>query len=397
MNIFTIKSEAARLITANLKIVLSVFMAGTLLAGANNYAQTPQTTTPTRRDARRTAAPKTAETFTNPLLPAGADPWSIYRDGFYYYMHTTGRNLTIWKTPDLADLKNAQKKIVWTPPASGAYSKDIWAPELHFIAGKWYIYFAADAGKNQSHRLWVLENSSRDPLQGTWTMKGKLADASDKWAIDGSVFEHKNQLYAVWSGWEGDTNGRQDIYIARMSNPWTIEGARVRLSKPEYAWETVGDILDWRTSDNPPHVDVNEGPQVLQRPDKLFLIYSASGCWTDNYALGMMSIDADGDLLDAASWKKSPQPVFQQSPAARAYGTGHNSFFKSPDGREDWILYHANAKPNQGCGRFRQPRAQRFTWKADGTPDFGTPVAAGVPLRKPSHHNRAVPQSKRAH
>ena len=228
-------------------------------------------------------------------------------------------------------------------------------------------------------------------------MKGKLADASDKWAIDGSVFEHKNQLYAVWSGWEGDTNGRQDIYIARMSNPWTIEGERVRLSKPEYAWETVGDIKDWRTSDNPPHVDVNEGPQVLQRPGKVFLIYSASGCWTDSYALGMMTADADSNLLDAASWVKSPQPVFQQSPAARAYGTGHNSFFKSPDGSEDWILYHANSKPSQGCGSFRQPRAQRFTWKADGTPDFGTPVAAGVPLRKPSHDSHVTPNIKRTH
>ena len=357
------------------------------------------------RDAKKTAdtspttsvapANNAATTFTNPLLPAGADPWSIYQDGFYFYMHTTGRNLTIWKTRDLANLKSAQKKIVWTPPATGAYSKDIWAPELHFINGKWYIYFAADAGRNQSHRLWVLENSSRDPLQGKWVMKGKLADATDKWAIDGSVFEHKGSLYVVWSGWEGDTNGRQDIYIARMSNPWTIDSGRVRLSIPEYPWEKVGDINDWKTSDNPPHVDVNEGPQVLRHRDKLFLIYSASGCWTDSYTLGMMTAQADSDLLDGASWQKSAQPVFQQSPAARAYGTGHNSFFKSPDGREDWILYHANSKPGQGCGRFRQPRAQRFTWKADGTPDFGKPVPVGVPIQKPSSRSIVNAKSKR--
>ncbi|MEJ7713251.1 MAG: family 43 glycosylhydrolase [Pyrinomonadaceae bacterium] len=112
------------------------------------------------------ATAASSETFTNPLLPSGADPWSIYRDGFYYYMHTTGRNLTIWKTRNIADLKSAQKKVVWTPPAQGAYSKDIWAPELHHLRGKWYIYFAADAGTNQTHRLWVLENSSIDPLAG---------------------------------------------------------------------------------------------------------------------------------------------------------------------------------------------------------------------------------------
>ena len=299
-------------------------------------------------------------------------------------MHTTGRNLTIWKTRDIAELKNAEKKIVWTPPATGPYSKDIWAPELHFINGKWYIYFAADAGRNQSHRLWVLENSSRDPLGGEWVMKGKLADASDKWAIDGSVFEHKGRLYVVWSGWEGDTNGRQDIYIARMKDPWTIESRRVRLSMPEYPWEKVGDILDWKTSDNPPHVDVNEGPQFLKHGNKVFIIYSASGCWTENYSLGMLTASADSDLLDRESWKKSPEPVFQPSSTARAYGAGHNSFFKSPDGTEDWILYHANPKPKQGCGRERSPRAQPFTWKADGTPDFGEPVLAGKPIRKPS-------------
>lgn len=322
-----------------------------------------------------------AETFTNPLLPSGPDPWSIYREGFYYYMHTTGTNLTIWKTRDLADLKTAEKKVVWTPPASGPYSKDIWAPELHFLQGKWYIYFAADAGKNQSHRLWVIENGSADPLLGEWVMKGKLADPSDKWAIDGSVFEHKGNLYLVWSGWEGDTNGRQDIYIARLRNPWTVDGRRVMISSPEHPWEKVGDT---KNPEDPPHIDVNEGPQILKHGDRLFLIYSASGCWTEHYALGMLTVSVRRNLLDKTSWRKHPRPVFQQSAAARAYGTGHNSFFKSPDGREDWILYHANSQPNQGCGRQRSPRAQPFTWKADGTPDFGTPVGTGTLLRKPS-------------
>src|SRR5262245_21872963 len=91
-------------------------------------------------------------TFTNPVLRAGADPWVTSRDGFYYYMHTTGRSLTVWKTRSIPDLKNAERKVVWRPPPSGPYSNDIWAPEIHFLKGKWYIYFAADAGNNPSHR-----------------------------------------------------------------------------------------------------------------------------------------------------------------------------------------------------------------------------------------------------
>src|SRR4051812_1819096 len=236
-----------------------------------------------------TFAATTSSTFTNPVLPTGPDPWVEYKDGWYYYMNTTAKNLTVWKTRNVADLKSAEKKIVWNPPASGPYSHDIWAPEIHFLQGKWYIYFAADAGKNASHRIWVVENSSADPLTREWTLKGKISDASDKWAIDASVFEDRGKLYMIWSGWEGDENMAQNIYIARMKNPWTIESRRTLLSKPEFPWEKVGDIPDYEKSDNPPHVDVNEGPQILKHGDKLFLIYSASGCWTDSYALGMLS------------------------------------------------------------------------------------------------------------
>ncbi|UYZ62096.1 glycoside hydrolase family 43 protein [Hymenobacter weizhouensis] len=322
-----------------------------------------------------------AATFTNPLLPSGADPWSIHHNGYYYYTHTTGRNITLWKTKSLSQLATAPSTVVWTPPATGPNSRDIWAPELHFLNGKWYLYYAADAGTNQTHRLWVLENSAADPTTGTWVDKGQLTDATNKWAIDGSVFESGGQQYLVWSGWEGDVNGRQDIYLARLKNPWTVEGPRVKISTPVYFWERDGDLND---PQNPPHVDVNEGPQVLRHAGKLYLIYSASGCWTDSYTLGMLTATEGTDLMQPGAWAKSPVPVFRQDTGAGVYAPGHNSFFKSPDGTQDWILYHANSQAGQGCGRFRSPRAQPFTWNADGTPNFGRPVPAGQPLPRPS-------------
>ncbi|MGI4803231.1 MAG: family 43 glycosylhydrolase, partial [Janthinobacterium lividum] len=122
---------------------------------------------------------------------------------------------------------------------------------------------------------------------------------------------------------------------------------------------------------------------------KIFIIYSASGCWTDFYALGMLTASAKSNLMKAASWKKSPEPVFKQSPENSVYAPGHNSFFKSPDGTEDWILYHANSQPNQGCGRERSPRAQKFTWNQDGTPNFGLPIKDGVPLAIPSDQKKS--------
>lgn len=324
-------------------------------------------------------------TFTNPLLASGADPWSIYKDGHYYYTHTLGNKLVIWKTKNIADLKKAKSKTVFVPPPNTLYSKQLWAPEIHFINNAWYIYFAADDGKNENHRLYVLENRSKDPMKGEWVFRGKLNEPSDKWAIDGTVFEHKGSLYLLWSGWEGDTNGRQDIYIGKMKDPWTLDGNRVRISSPVYEWERHGTLND---SLNPPHVAVNEGPQMIKHKDELFIIYSASGCWTEQYALGMLSAAGISNLLDSSSWKKHPESVFKRSEDNGVFAPGHNSFFKSPDGTEDWILYHANSKPGQGCGRHRSPRAQKFTWSSDGLPVFGEPVKPGEKLPIPSNKKK---------
>jgi GH43 family beta-xylosidase len=336
-------------------------------------------------------------TLTNPLLSSGPDPWVITRDGYYYFMCSTGKNLVIRKTRNLAGLAKAEPHVVWTPPASGPYSNDIWAPELHSVRGKWYIYFAADAGTNMTHRIYVLENESADPTLGTWIFKGKVADRTDKWAIDATVFENHGRLYMAWSGWAGDTNGRQDIYLAELENPWTVKSERVRISTSDFPWERIGDRELPRVGGRyppidpvePTHVDVNEGPEVLQHGERLFLTYSANGCWTDFYSLGMLEASTFGDLLKPDTWKKHPQPVLTYSPEAQAYAPGHNSFFQSPDGREDWIIYHANPKPGQGCGGHRSPRAQRFSWNADGRPAFGRPVAIGMPIAAPSGEMQA--------
>lgn len=129
-------------------------------------------------------------------------------------------------------IKICRKKIIWTPPATGAYSKEIWAPEIHYLQGKWHAYFAADSGNNFNRRIYVLENASKDPLQGEWIMKGKLNLPGNKWAIDASVFENKGKVFVIGSGWKDDVNSEQDIFIAQLKNPWTAEGKRTLVSAP---------------------------------------------------------------------------------------------------------------------------------------------------------------------
>ena len=325
---------------------------------------------------RDRAAAKDA--FTNPLLPSGADPWVIAWKGNYYYMNTTGRNLTLWKTHDITDLRDAEKRVVWTPEPGKPWSRGVWAPEIHRWGNKWYIYFAADSGTNNTHRMYVVENSADDPIKGEWTLKGQVTDATNRWAIDPDLFQVNGVHYLLWSGWKGKKNGEQDIFIARMSNPWTIDSPRTLISSPVFPWEKVGNTPKG-------HVNVNEGPEALIHGNKVFVFFSASGCWTDAYELGALVASTNSNLLDRSSWKKFSHPFFKQDPQAGVYGPGHNGFFKSLNGKQDWIIYHANSAPHEGCGAARSPRIQQFTWNADGTPNFGTPVPAGQPLEKPAN------------
>ncbi|GAB3330289.1 glycoside hydrolase family 43 protein [Larkinella ripae] len=309
-------------------------------------------------------------TFTNPLLAAGADPWVIFKDGFYYYTNTTGRNLTLWRTPDFTNLSQAEKKIVWTPPAAGPNSKDIWAPELHSLNGKWYLYYTAtdQAKPGDSNRyVFVLENESPNPLMGTWTDKGKIN--TNYTGLDGSVFEHRGKHYFLYSGYVGP---QSNLFIAELINPWTISAKQVEIARPSLPWEKY----DGR--------EICEGPQFLKgKRGQLFIIYSASACWDDHYSLGMLTASETSDVLQPSSWTKSSQPVFAQSPAHNVFGPGHNCFTQSADGQQDWIVYHAKTEANKAC-KDRTPRAQRFRWRSDGTPDFGIPVSVGTPLPKPA-------------
>ncbi|MBP1221819.1 family 43 glycosylhydrolase [Flavobacterium sp. 1355] len=321
------------------------------------------------------------QTFTNPLLEYGADPYSTYYNGYYYYTHTMQDRLVLFKTKNLADLKNAEKKTIWIAPKNTEYAAEIWAPEFHFINGKWYVYFAADNGSNNTHRMYVLENNSKNPMEGEWVFKGKIAAKTDKWAIDGNVFTYKKQLYMIWSGWEGDTNGQQNIYIAKMKSPTEIDGERVRISSPTNPWELHGALHD---DVNPAQVNVNEGPQFLANKKKAFIVFSASGCWTDNYSLGLLTFTGKDNLLDPLAWAKSEKPILQQSDKTKVYAPGHNSFFKSPNGREDWILYHANSNPGEGCGQQRSPRMQQIKWDKNGNPVIGDPISEGTVLAIPA-------------
>jgi GH43 family beta-xylosidase len=294
--------------------------------------------------------------MTVPLIQApAADPWMIFHDGFYYFCESRDNTtLHVRKAKHILDIGKDIGTQVWTPPKRGMNSKNVWAPELHFIDGKWFIYYAADNGKNANHRMWVLESKTSDP-QGEYICRGCLDTGG--WAIDGTPFVHSDgKLYFIWSGWAGKVDGCQNLYIAPMSHPSRIGGQRTLISEPAEIWERY-------------EMPINEGPQVLRRDGRLFVVYSASASWTMHYCLGMLELTGR-NILDAASWTKTG-PVFEQN--EMAWGVGHCSFVKSPCQREDWILFHAKTEKKHGW-LDRRVHAQRFDWHADGRPDFGSPL-----------------------
>jgi GH43 family beta-xylosidase len=315
--------------------------------------------------------------FTNPIVK-GADPWIIQKDDLYYAVESADGGIQVFRSEHLTEvLKSRHRSEVWRQPAIGWNQQNLWAPELHYVHGEWFIYYTAGESGPPfiSQRSGVLRAETDDPL-GDYEDMGMLytgdnieTEENVKWAIDLTVLEHEGNLYGIWSGWEENASTDrtpQHLYIAEMENPWTISSNRVQISSPEEPWETGSELA------------INEGAEVLKNGDQTFVIYSASESWLPAYNLGQLEL-VGNDPMDPASWEKSGS-VFGGS--GQVFGTGHASFTQSPDSSENWIAYHTKVDEEPGWNRV--VHLQPFSWNEDGSPDFGTPVQPGKELQRPS-------------
>jgi GH43 family beta-xylosidase len=309
-------------------------------------------------------------TFANPLVRQRADPHiTRHTDGHYYFTATVPEydRLELRRAPTLAGLATAEPKVIWRKHASGPMGSHIWAPELHHIDGRWFIYFAAGGAEKEKVweiRIFVLENTHPNPLAGEWLERGQLRTNWESFALDATTFVHRGTRYLAWAQKDPKIRGNTNLYIARMNTPLSIAGPQVMISKPGHEWER---IRYW----------VNEGPAVLIRHGRVFMTYSAAGTGPE-YCIGLLTAAESADLLDPASWTKSPEPVFKTNAANGVFGPGHNSFTTTPDGKTDLLVYHArNYREIRGDPLHdpnRHTRVQPLRWRADGTPEFGEPV-----------------------
>jgi GH43 family beta-xylosidase len=327
--------------------------------------------------------PPAACTFRNPI-DVGADPWVIRRGPVYYMVESRDNSIIVYKSPSLtAPKQNAV--TVWSAPASGWNETNVWAPELHFVDGLWYIYYAAgrrhpngqDAPFTSQH-AGVLQSVGTDP-QGPFLDRGMLytgndvvADTGSVWSIDLTVGRIGGQLYAVWSGWAQNNTltdrVQQNLYIARMSTPSTISSNRVLLSQPDASWERGTELA------------LQEGPEFLTHVGQTFIVYSTNESWLPAYKLGQLRLTSStADPMSPASFVKSG-PVFVGT--SEVYGVGHASYTTSPDSTEDWIVYHSKVDAAPGWNRVI--RTQKYSWNADGSPNFGTPIPYAQSIPTPA-------------
>ena len=319
--------------------------------------------------------------YPNPFIPERADPFAMRApDGTYYFTasypafgdaeHGYDR-IVLRKSNTVAGLASAEEKAIWYAHESGNMARHIWAPELHIIGGKWYIFFAAgDSDNVWNIRPYVLRCNGTDPYNDTWTEMGKMQAAEgdtasfNSFSLDMTYFSNRDRHYLIWAQSIGDSS----LFMAEIdpAEPWKLTSLPILLTKPEYDWEKV-------------RFRVNEGASVLKTADKIYVFFSASGTGSE-YCIGRLSADADADLMNPENWYKLPHPVLSTEDLVGESGPGHNSFVTDENG-ELLLVYHARpASHLEGkCGTFesdplydpcRHARIRKVIFDTEGIPQL---------------------------
>ncbi|MDO5538858.1 MAG: family 43 glycosylhydrolase [Eubacteriales bacterium] len=305
------------------------------------------------------------------------EPWILQRADPYVYKHTDGTyyftasvpaydRIVLRRSRTLAGLAQAEEVTIWEKHEKGILSEHIWAPELHYLDGKWYVYFAGgDVDDVWAIRPYVLECMGEDPLTAKWEERGKMGRADEDefsfeaFSLDATVFENNGKRYYVWAEKVGVGKQISNLYIGEMESPCKLRTVQVLLTTPDYDWERVG---FW----------VNEGPAVIHHNGKIYLTFSASETGAD-YCMGMLTASEDADLLDPRSWEKDRYPVIRTDASRSIYGPGHNSFTEDEEGNPI-MVYHARTEEKIEGNPLYNPNRHAMLMKIRWDERTGRPV-----------------------
>jgi arabinan endo-1,5-alpha-L-arabinosidase len=169
------------------------------------------------------------------------DPVMI-KSGDKYYLFSTGMGISIWSSSDMNNWKSEKQVFEsapkWTLEAVPGFRNHMWAPDIYFKDGQYYLYYAISAfGKNTSC-IGLVTNYTLDPKDPKykWTDKGKVLQSvpgRDMWnAIDPNLImdEKGTPWLAFGSFWNGMklVKLKSDLFTVAQPEEWYTIAARKR-------------------------------------------------------------------------------------------------------------------------------------------------------------------------
>jgi GH43 family beta-xylosidase len=300
--------------------------------------------------------------FTNPVLGGGdrvdhGDPMvAKYLDTFYLYHsgETSGRKgISVYSSTNLVDWE--RRGIALEASGTGWPQTDVWAPEVVYDQGVFYMYVAAARtaawGVPAGHRMRHLGLArSRSPLGPfEWDAEPLV---KENWSIDGHPFrDDDGTLWMFYNrrindAWFREGVGGTGNVVDRLIDHGRLAGEPTIVAYPSQRWEYSPDgRWGW-----------NEGAWVVKRRGRYHQMYSGGHFEGGSYAVGLSSAD---DLR--GPWVKLPDNPILRS-GTRITGVGHHSLIFGPDTATAYAVYHGYlADPSAG----RKVQLDRFHWRGD--------------------------------
>lgn len=332
-------------------------------------------------------------TFRNPVIAGEqgrdhGDPFVIkYLDAFYLYHsgETAGRRgISVHRSEDLLHWEFAGYAL--EPADSGWAWSDLWAPEVVYERGVFYMYVSATRrregngpatqwqqgeGDDASRRLGLARATS--PL-GPFVLDPE--PLVDVWSIDGHPFrDDEGTMWLFYNVRTADL-GLDDllpgtgIVVDRLVAPDRLAGDPVPVTLPSAAWEGVP-TNDWYW---------NEAPFVLKRRGRYYELYSGGAFSDGTYAIGLACAE---DVR--GPWAKDARNPIVAS-TGRITGPGHISFVFGPDAATPYGVYHGYVEGDGG----RKVLLDRLFWSGD-RPVLAGPTSGEQPAPPRPVYDPAVP------
>lgn len=294
------------------------------------------------------------------------DPVMI-QQGDTYYLFCTGFGISVFSSKDRQNWKREKpvfdKAPEWAVKAVRGFRGHIWAPDISYHNGQYYLYYAVSAfGKNTSC-IGVAVNKTLDPTSPDfkWEDKGKVIQSipgRDMWnAIDPNLIIDENNMpwLAFGSFWDG-------IKLVQLNDDLTS------VAEPQQWYTIARRPRDFTIPDSMAGNAAIEAPFIFKKGPYYYLFVSWDYCCRaekSDYKVVMgRSEKVIGPYLDknGVPTNQNGGSLIVEGDSKEWFGAGHSGTYTF-DGA-DYIIYHGYDAKDKGRSKLI---IQQLKWE-DGWP-----------------------------